>query len=122
MKNSYLALYLLCAGVVGNLSADYSDLKEYKARKKAQIQTEIKSNYKLKGAFFIIDFKDINKMDTYALEQRYNLKLYQCIADGICVFKFKDFKKEALYREEILKRESNIKNIRLYKAYDFTAF
>jgi len=121
MKNNLLFFVLL--SVVGvNLFADYEQLKAYKREIKTQTNIKKSSPLQTHSPYFVIDFIDINKMDTYSLEKKYGLKLSQCIADGICIFKFKNFQTQYLDSQKIIQEESNIAKIRVYRAYDFKAF
>ncbi len=121
MKNN-LIIVLLCLFVNIKAFADYEHLKAYKAEVKNQTNIQKMSPLLNSALYYVIDFKDINKMDTYSLEEKYALQLHQCIADGICIFKFKKFKKQHLKIDNIMHRESNIEKIKVYKAYDFKAF
>jgi hypothetical protein len=121
MKNNLLFIALF--GVIYvNLYADYEQLKAYKRAVKTQINIKKSPSFQADSSYFVIDFKDINKMNTFKLEKKYGLQLFQCIADGICIFKFINSPTQHLQSKKIIQEESNIQTIKLYKAYDFKAF
>jgi len=101
---------------------NYEGLKAYKMTIKNQTIVKKSSALKQKVEYFVIDFKDINKMDTFSLEKKYALKLSQCIADGICIFKFMDAQTQQLNINKIISTQTNIKQIKEYKAYEFQVF
>ena len=105
-----------------SLSADYEELKAYKAQIKMQPHALHSSRYETQSSYFILDFKDINQMDTFVLKERYALKLSECIADGICIFQFLNSKTQQLPITEILQNETNIRSVKAYKSYEFQAF
>ncbi len=121
MRSSLSIVFLLTL-VSTLLSADYEGLKAYKERVKLQPKVLESTAFEETNSYFIIDFKDINKMDTFALEEKYGLKLFECIADGICVFQFLYAQTQRLPSAEILQKEANIRSIKAYKTYEFKAF
>ena len=113
---------MACSLMSSFLSADYDGLKAYKQQIKMQPQVFLSTVHKENYSYFVIDFKDLNKMDTFALEKKYALKLSECIADGICIFKFLNAKTQQLSVKKILHKEPNIKSLRVYKPYRFKTF
>ena len=121
MKSSLL-MVLTVTLVSAVYAGNYEGLKAYKAKIKNQATVKKSSALEQKVEYFVIEFKDINKMDTYFLEKKYALKLSQCIADGICIFEFMDAQTQQLNINEIISTQTNIKQIKEYKAYEFQAF
>lgn len=118
--NKKTVIFILFVLIGFNLSANYDQLREYKTKTKS-----ITQNYLVlqnTRQYYIVNFKDLNKMDTDKLEKEYALKLYQCIADGICIFKFKNFKIKPLDINNIVDKETNIIDIQAYKPYHFQTF
>jgi len=120
MKINILIIYLLVLNQ--NCFANYASLKAYKQDVRNQVKIEKASLFKRSNSLFVIEFMNINKMDTYSLKQKYGFELTQCIADGICVFKFDNNQSNLLKFDEIIKKEANIKQIKEYKPYEFKAF
>lgn len=119
---SKINILIICILISTILSADYESLKAYKQQVKMQPHLLRSAAFKTKNAYYVIDFKDINKMNTFVLEQQYALKLSECIADGICIFKFLNAQTQQLNKNEILNAEPNIKALKEYKSYKFKAF
>ena len=116
-------ILMVCTLLGSALSADYEGLKAYKREVKMQAKLFRSSGVEQsKNDYFVIDFKDINSMDTFALEKKYGLKLSECIADGICIFQFLHAQTQRLSIREILQKETNIRSIEAYKSYNFRAF
>ena len=101
---------------------DYSALQAKKAQLKYESQLTQKDGVNPFARYFVIDFYDINKMDTWKLEERYSLQLHLCIADGICVFRYLHADTIPLDIATILHDETNIKKIYEYKNYNFQAY
>ena len=121
MENK-INILMVCSLMSSFLSADYNGLKAYKQQIKMQPKVFLSTAHEGTHSYFVIDFKDINKMDTFALEKKYALKLSECIADGICIFKFLNAKTQQLLVKEILQKEPNIKSLKVYKPYRFKTF
>ena len=120
---SKLNILMVCTLFGSALSADYEGLKAYKREVRMQAKLFRSSGVEQsKNDYFVIDFKDINSMDTFALEKKYGLKLSECIADGICIFQFLHAQTQRLSIREILQKETNIRSIEAYKSYNFRAF
>ncbi len=119
---SKINILIVCSLISTVLSADYEDLKAYKQQIKIEPHLLRSAAFKTTNSYYVIDFKDINKMDTFALEQKYTLKLSECIVDGICIFKFLNAQTQQLNISEILNAEPNIKALKEYKPYEFKAF
>ena len=115
-----ILLLLYATGFAATLN--YEALKEYKQSTNRQNNIKNAPALQKRDSLFVIDFKDINKMNTYLLEEKYALKLQQCIADGICIFKFLKYQTQPLERRRIKELESNIEDIKPYRAYKFKAF
>jgi len=69
-----------------------------------------------------IKYFDINNLNTDYLEKHYSLDLQQCIADGICIFKYNG--KENMHKviDAIQRNEKKISSVRKYQKYNFTLF
>jgi hypothetical protein len=120
MKINIYAVCLLLLST--HCFANYESLKMYKQDVKNQVKTEKAAPLKRSNSQFVIDFVDINAMDIYNLHQKYGLTLTQCIADGICIFKFDNNQTNRVQLDEIIKKEVNIKQIKEYKPYEFRPF
>jgi len=118
-----IKIYLLFLFVLHTASfAKYETMQEFKKNLKQQKHMSTAYVHESSDEF-IINFKDINLMDTFELENRYSFRLVQCIADGICIFKYKgksDRMKENI--QKVLENETNVKEILEYKPYNFKAF
>jgi len=69
-----------------------------------------------------IKYYDINNMDINYLKNRYNLHFKKCIADGICIFKYKGKKNIRQIINEIRLTEKKISNVKIYRKYNFQPF
>ena len=69
-----------------------------------------------------IKYFDINNLNTEYLEKQYSLFLQQCIADGICIFRYNG--DENIYQviQEIQENEKKIRSVRKYQKYNFKVF
>lgn len=105
-----------------NLSANYEALKAYKADIKNQPIFKSSTTTQADTQLYIVNFKDINKMDTELLESQYRLKLHKCIADGICIFKLDTNQTQYKELDFIIENESNINSIIEYLPYEFKAY
>ena len=116
-------ILIICLFVLSqNCFANYATLKAYKQGVKNQVKIEKAPLFKRSNSLFVIEFVNINKMDTYSLKQKYGFELTQCIADGICIFKFDNNQSNLFKFDEIINKEVNIKQIKEYKSYEFKAF
>jgi len=105
-----------------NVSADYEVLKAYKTDVKNQPIVKSSAKVQRDTQLYIVDFKDINKMDTELLEFKYGLKLHECIADGICIFKLDAKQTQQKECNLIIQNESNINSIIKYLPYEFKSY
>lgn len=121
MKSRMLFLLFLTVFVV-SLSADYEGLKVYKAAVKNQPSLKKSTKIDRGRQLYIVNFKDINNMDTVLLDSKYGLKLYECIADGICIFKLDTNQTQPKKLHSIVQSESNINSIVEYLPYKFHSF
>jgi len=116
-------IFLLCVTIFSiNLSANYEALKAYKADIKNQPIFKSSTTTQTDTQLYIVNFKDINKMDTELLESQYGLKLHKCIADGICIFKLDANQTQHKELDFIIHNESNINSIIEYLPYEFKAY
>lgn len=120
MKQLLLIFIFLSAGH----AEDYTKLLQYKQNFKKNQRVE-KRVLKKKGHYanyVQIIYYDINDLDTYTLEKKYNLELYYVVADGVCIFIYKG----KLPLQKIITRikslHKEIKDIRKYKSYQFKTF
>ena len=106
--------------------AEYDSLKEYKNKTNRLKKTDaLKSQSAVDKEYrnlLEIRYHDINRMDTDSLEVKYNIYLWQCIADGICVFRYRGDENINFIIDRIKKSEKSIKNIRKYEKYNFRVF
>lgn len=105
---------------------EYEELKKnkYNVKRKDKIN-EVRNKSKLKNKYMNlleIKYYDINQMNTDSLEVKYDIFLWQCIADGICVFRYKGNENINFVIQTIKNSEKSIKNIREYKEYNFKLF
>lgn len=105
-----------------NVSADYEALKAYKAEVKNQPIVKSSAKVKRDTQLYIVNFKDINKIDTELLESKYGLTLYECIADGICIFKLDTNQTQQKELNLIIQNETNINSMREYLPYEFKTY
>lgn len=121
MKIKIFALIVLLATIPGY--ADYEGLKSYKSQHKSKDAVSNLSTKDNNSCNLVeIKYYDINTIDLEILEIRYDLHFQQCIADGICVFKYKGDRKLNDLLDAIQKEQKNIKSIREYKPYKFKIF
>jgi len=116
-------IFLLLVTILSiNLSANYEALKAYKADVKNQPIFKSSAITQTDTRLYIVNFKDINKMDTELLASQYGLKLYECIADGICIFKLDTNQTQQKELDFIMQNESNIDSIVKYLPYKFKVY
>jgi len=121
MKGKTIFLLFLTVFSI-NVSADYEVLKAYKADVKNQPIVKSSAKVQRDTQLYIVDFKDINKMDTELLESKYGLKLHECIADGICIFRLNTNQTQQKELNLIIQNESNINSMTEYLPYKFKAY
>lgn len=120
MKSRNLLILLLFFN--NCLHAEYESMQKYKRNLQTRPSEQKSMQSKIKTDLYVIEFKDLNAMDTYSLEKKYNLRLVQCIADGICVFRNENKQIKNFNRQNIIDSEENIKNIKPYVPYRFRIF
>ncbi len=108
-----ITLFLLIIYSFANAD-QYESLRVYKNKNPSSVQESKQGN-------FMVRFRDINSFNFFAFEQKYNLKLHFCIADGICIFKplIKDNYEELLIN---LKQERDLKSVEIYNKYDMKIY
>lgn len=118
-----MKIKLLILLLVFSLSAEdkFEKLRQMKQSTKSskviQQSQENSSNKLLEIKYF-----DINYLDTDYLEEYYSLYLQECIADGICIFKYNGEDNINQIVRQIQTQEKKIRSIREYKKYNFKPF
>lgn len=123
MKNKILLVFICCVNM--SLFADYESIKEYKKsviKKKQHAVEKFDTNSTNEKLLLEVRYYDINKMDTEYLEKMYDISLWNCIADGICIFKYNGNESREAILNRIRTNEKNIKNIKQYEKYNFKTF
>jgi len=59
------------------LHAEYESMQKYKKNLQTRPSEQDSMQSKTKTDLYVIEFKDLNAMDTYSLEKKYNLRLVQ---------------------------------------------
>ena len=118
MKISLIILLLLSGAIAQDRFEKLREMKQSVHTIDAARQSQEDSCNKL----LEITYFDINNLNTDYLQKQYDLYLQQCIADGICIFKYNGKENTEQVIHKIQKNEKKIRSVRKYQKYNFKPF
>lgn len=116
MKSKIVNLFFVLLALNVFLSADsYRNLRAYKSKNPSQEQ-------QLKGDSIMVRFKDINNFNFQGFEKRYKVKLFVCVAHGVCVFKLSQRENIVEILDTIQRDEKEVESVQAHENYDMKLY